>query len=441
MRLLYITPYVPYPLNNGGNQAFFTLTDLVRREHDVSVLLFIHNSKDAENVQALKKLWQNVTFYLYESERFTTHADLDKAIIDSMPFWDRTLCRMFTYLRQSLKRKVKRRVVKYTVSSPDWLLDGDLVRTRSTLFMRTDDLVPGFCSYVQKIASKGFDAVQVEFYDYLPLVFFFPEKIKKVFVHHEIRFVRNENELHLFKESFPSDILRFEKEKAQEVFYLSKFDKIVTLTEIDKEILSGYVPKEKIIVSPAITHTVEFERKEFRKATELVFTGSGAHFPNVDAMVWFCRCVVPQLRKSLPAVPKINVVGQWDDDLKRGLQAICPELHFPGYVEDLQTFLNGKLSIVPVRIGSGMRMKILDSIFAATPMVTTSKGCEGLPMVDGENCLIADDEKTFAQAVCRLMDDAELQEKLANAAQHSKTNMLDEQELFQRRLSVYPSNA
>ena len=438
MKLLYITPYVPYPLNSGGNQAFFTLTNLVRQKHEVSILLFAHTNKEEEHIAKLKELWPNVTFYVYKGDRQQIAEEEVKqnVLINAMPWTDRTACRFFSYLQSSMKRKIKRRMQK-AASKSVVAFDVDFVRHHSTLFMGTEDLVPGFCSYVKEVAAKGFDAIQVEFYDYLPLVFFFPQNVRKVFIHHELRFVRNSNEMGLYQELTPSDILLFEKEKAQELFYLWCYDAVVTLTKIDKDILSEYIPEKKLFVSPAITQTVALEHKTFRPARELVFVGSGAHFPNADAMVWFCKEVYPILKTKLPEPLRVNVVGQWDSGLKSNLKEACPDVFFPGFVDDLQAFLNGKISIVPIRIGSGMRMKILDSVFAATPIITTSKGCEGLPMVDGENCLIADDADAFADAICRMVDDTKLQEQLAVAAQHSKTNMLNERELLELRLAVY----
>lgn len=438
MKLLYITPYIPYPLNSGGNQAFFTLTNLVRQKHDLSVLLYAHSSKEKENVEKLKELWPNVTFYIYEGARpsiETEESEIARAI-ENMGWKDRKACHMFSYFQNSMKRKINRRVRKFgqTKLSEQAV---DFVKNHSTLYMGTDDLFPEFCLYVKEVAAKGFDAIQVEFYDYLPLVSFLPKEVRKVFVHHELRFIRNQNEMDLYKEVTPSDILLFGKEKAQELYYLSAFDAVVTLTKIDKDILSEYIPADKIYVSPAITQTVNLEHKTFSPASDLVFVGSGAHFPNADAMVWFCKEVYPILKNKFKKNPRINIVGQWASSLKSGLQKSCPEVHFPGFVDDLQAFLNGKISIVPIRIGSGMRMKILDSVFAATPIVTTSKGCEGLPMIDGENCLIADDANSFAEAVSRMQDDVQLQERLAVAAQQSKTNMLNERELLELRLAVY----
>ena len=446
MKLLYIIPYVPFPLDSGGNQAFFTLADHVRNQYDLSVLLYAHHKKEMEYIEELKKLWPNVTFHIFDD--VARHKEREQDYIDfstyeGMTWKERKSCQFFQYLRNSMNRKIKRHINKANYRKTISVTDAtagcgtDLVKDNSTLFKHTKDLTLEFCDFVRETADKDFDVIQVEFYEYLPIVYLLPPKAKKIFVHHEIRFVRNENEIQLFQKPLTTDRLRLEEEKALELGALSAYDAIITLTDIDKKILSKYIPEEKIYSSPAITHVTPQELKSFKPASELVFIGSGSHFPNADGMVWFCKEVVPALLRKGIQLPIIHVTGKWEDGMMNIMQAACPTIHFAGYIEDLPSFLNGKISIVPIRIGSGMRMKILDSVFAAAPLVTTAKGCEGLPFVNGENCLIADTAEEFSEAVTRVLSNQHLQEQIALNAQSTKTGMLNEETLFQKRIGVY----
>lgn len=430
MKILYIVPYVPYPLNSGGNQAFFAITDRVRKHHDLSVLLYAHNGNDRANIDALKKLWNDVEFYVYD-ENEKKQENSDEKPFANMSWRDRTSCRLFLSIAQSMYRKIGRRQYRYKNKQED------MVRNRSTLFATSNDLNADFCRYVQETAAKGFDVIQIEFYEYLPLVHLLPKEVKKIFVHHEVRFVRNENELQLFNSQQPTDLILFQREKAFELSCLSAYDAIITLTETDKSILSQYLQPKKIFVSPAVINIASFEQKPFKPATELVFIGSGDHFPNADAMIWFSKEIVPVLQSRMEKIPQLNIVGMWRKDLKENILSIFPQANFTGYIEDLPSFLNGKISVVPVRIGSGMRIKILDTVFASAPLVTTTKGCEGLPMVSRENCLIADDPEGFADAIIEILTDKNLQERLSNNASQAKTGMLNKEELIEKRLSVY----
>ena len=433
MKLLYISAWIPYPLTSGGSQAFFMMADNVRKRHDLSVLLYVHFEEEKQHIEELKKLWPDVTFYIFDDETehefLMNHPELSPYC--GMSRKDRMQCKSYNYLLHSMQRKIARKRRKCDAKHDDF------VRSNSTLFMENVDLAPSFCSYVNDIASQGFDIVQIEFYEYLPLVYALPEHCKKVFVHHELRFIRNEIEVRMFKTMLPIDIMLMEKKKAEELAALSAYDAVVTLTDIDRDILKDYLPENKLFTSPAITQTVALEPMPFKPVNGVAFVGNGVHFPNVDGMIWFCSEILPIIRAKGINIPTIYVTGNWDTKSKRRLKKLCPEITFTGFIDDLQSFLNGKLSVVPIRIGSGMRMKLIDTACAGAPIVTTSKGCEGLPFVNGKNCLIADSAEDFAEAVARMLADETLQQTLAVNAQSSQSNMLNENELLEKRIAVY----
>lgn len=447
MKILYILPWVPYPLNNGGNQAFYMMTDAARELHQVSLLLYIHNADERERAEHLMKLWQNVTFFLFDTrEEARIKGEMQSSPYASMPWLNRKVCEFLDYWHHSTKRKLDRRKWHHALQQLSHAKSkacaatalASFVRANSNLFhQKNNDLTSAFCEYVREVAAMGFDIVQVEFYEYLPLIYMLPTNCKRVFVHHELRFVRNENELSLLQNPLPTDILILEEEKAKELVALKQYDTVITLTDIDRKLLIQYLPENKIYVSPAITNNVNQEKKRFQVAQELVFVGSGSHFPNADGMIWFCSQVLPILRQRQGSIPRIHITGHWRRELKAYVKRQCPEAVFDGFVDDLPTFINGKISIVPIRIGSGMRMKILDSVSAAAPLVTTSKGCEGLPIEHRQHCLIADTPETYADALIEILADKKLQQSLATKAQDVNNTMLKDAELIQQRLAIY----
>ena len=112
-------------------------------------------------------------------------------------------------------------------------------------------------------------------------------------------------------------------------------------------------------------------------------------------------------------------------------------LELPGFVEDLHEYLRGSVFLVPIRIGSGMRMKILDAIASRAPIVTTTKGCEGLDFVSGTECLVADDAEAFAESVVRLLGDVPGQERMAMQAEEKLSRIYDPARMLDRRMAVY----
>lgn len=427
MKLLFILP-VPYPLNSGGNQAVYAMIDSIRKDHEVS-LLFEVNSHLKSVVNDLRERWDNVVFYEY----YQKDCDVPYSELYQFAFTKPSglYYRFLSAASRSVNRK-KRRLEKAGAQ------DVDFVRVHSALYEQFGVFKVGFLEYVYKVARNGFDLVQVEFFQYLPLIYLLPEDVITVFVHHELRFMRNQNEIALFSEEKISDQYRYKMEKGQELAALRAYSYIITLTEVDRHILQCNLRQENIYASPAVIH-VDKERGEFAfhpSQRELVFVGSGSHFPNLDAMHWFCSEVIPFLRKE-----KIDfvlyIVGEWNISWFSSFLTDYPEVKFAGFVKDLTSFLSGKISVVPIRIGSGMRMKILDAVKARSPFVTTSKGVEGLDFENNKDCLIANDAVTFTKCIVTLLKNEAEQQSLSETAFYSLRQKYNTEEMIKYRKKLY----
>ena len=179
-------------------------------------------------------------------------------------------------------------------------------------------------------------------------------------------------------------------------------------------------------------------KKTFKPVTNhvLTFVGSENHNPNLDAATWFCKEIAPLLRKKNFQFT-FKLIGSWHGKYIKYLQKICPELKLTGFVENLYDAINGSIAIVPIRIGSGMRMKILDAIQSETPFVTTSKGCEGLDFSNGKECLIADTPQDFADAIINISDNTDMQEKMIKNARTKLNTIYQPQEMLNKRMNIY----
>ncbi|MCD8318030.1 MAG: glycosyltransferase family 4 protein [Paraprevotella sp.] len=439
MRILFILPYVPYPLNSGGNQATFNMLDCIRKEHEVSIVTYVKTEEAEQGMHALRKIWPDVDFYPFINPHLTSRLHEDQDELENMP---RTFAyRFFDAIRRSMERKIDRRIKRYRWLQSQGMVKSverkDFVRLHSCLFQSMPGTVfpIDFHDFVYETARRGFDLIQVEFYECLPLVHLLPEKAVKVFVQHEIRYVRNRNELDLFQEVKPNDLLLFNLLKDVEQKALSHYDKIIALTETDRQIMQADIPTADVYVSPAAVAAPKTDPL-FQPGKDLIFIGNGAHFPNADGLVWFSKEVMPVLnRKGVET--KVYIVGVWNEEIQQKIKGLAHEVEFTGFVDDLQGFANGKVSIVPIRIGSGMRMKILDSIFAASPVVTTSKGSEGLPLTDREDCLIADTPEDFASAIAQLLNRQDLQKQLADRSLDKFKDMFNTSDMQKRRMELY----
>ena len=149
-----------------------------------------------------------------------------------------------------------------------------------------------------------------------------------------------------------------------------------------------------------------------RQPATLLFFGTLNYNPNLDGLLWFCREVLPLVRNAVPDV-RLEIVGKNPPPAVAALQAI-PGVELFGFVPDIRTKLwSSALSIVPLHVGGGTRLKILEALAAECPVVSTTVGVEGLDLVPSRDLLVADTAADFAARVIQLLEDPSLRLQLA----------------------------
>jgi glycosyltransferase involved in cell wall biosynthesis len=148
----------------------------------------------------------------------------------------------------------------------------------------------------------------------------------------------------------------------------------------------------------------------------LVFTGSMDWLPNEDAMRFFIDDILPIVKQRIPDV-HLTIVGRNPYPSLVELAERDPALTVTGRVDDVRRYIEEAVAfIVPIRIGGGTRLKIYEAMAMEKPVISTTIGAEGLPVRDGAQLLIADDAGTFAEAVMKVLSDAEFATRLGNNA-------------------------
>lgn len=332
---------------------------------------------------------------------------------------------------------MRRQIVNMGVDMESGL---DPVRENSALLRSVfEPLESGYAQYICQVIKQGYDIIQVEFYELISVGYLLPENVQTIFVHHELRYVRNANEMSLFEEMTDEDRMLFSVAKDYERAALLKYKHVIALTEVDRQLLIDFLGrKERIYASPAVVQMSDTSIEEFTPAIthRLTFVGSGDHYPNLDAITWFCKEVAPYLHKQGFSFD-FRVAGRWDCSHIVRLSSVCPEIKFVGYMEDLSDFLKGSIALVPIRIGSGLRMKILDAVSLGIPFVTTSKGVEGISFNDNEECLKADTAMDFADAIIRLANDSNMQCRLVLQAKRKLEDLYDWKKMLEQRIAIY----
>lgn len=155
-------------------------------------------------------------------------------------------------------------------------------------------------------------------------------------------------------------------------------------------------------------------------AHDLLFIGKMDYRPNVDAVLWFAREVWPLIRKRHPSA-SWAIVGKRPHSR---LRALCGQsgIRVTGSVPDVKPYLaGGRVYVMPFRIGSGTRLKLIEAFAAGLATVSTTVGAEGYPLVAGQHLLIADKPEEFASAVGRLLQDEKERARLGIAGRQFAT--------------------
>src|SRR6185437_13822916 len=135
-----------------------------------------------------------------------------------------------------------------------------------------------------------------------------------------------------------------------------------------------------------------------------VFVGSMDWMPNSEGILWFVREVLPVIRRRLPEC-SLTVVGRKPSEEILQLANDDPHITVTGTVPDVRPYLwQSSVSIVPLRIGGGTRLKIYEAMAARSPVVSTTIGAEGLTVSDGEDIRLADTSESFARICVELLE-------------------------------------
>jgi glycosyltransferase involved in cell wall biosynthesis len=186
-----------------------------------------------------------------------------------------------------------------------------------------------------------------------------------------------------------------------------RFDLVVAVSRDDAETIRRDYGVETAADVPTGVDT-EFFRPAGGVEAEphsLVFTGSMDWLPNEDAIQFFTREILPLVRERVPGV-KLTVVGRKPYASLVELAKRDPSVVVTGRVEDVRPYMERAAGyVVPIRVGGGTRLKIYEAMAMERPVVSTTVGAEGLPLRDGEDLLLADTPRAFADAVVRVLTD------------------------------------
>jgi sugar transferase (PEP-CTERM/EpsH1 system associated) len=372
MKIAFLAARPPYPLDGGGRIRTFHLLKEVSREHDVTLITATAGPADEsalsavqEAIPRIRALSANVGF----ERSWRRYFRALRNPIDSLPYtWTRYRHPRFTALVRETLRKDRYDVVH--------------------------------CDHVQ--VAHTLEGLTT------------PPRLLNA---HNIETKIVQRLGHQTRVGWRRLAIRWQAAKTlkAERRALQLFDRCVAVSDEDAAELRRMAPGTAVSVVPnGVDLTYFTPRPGAGGMDDIVFPGAMDWLPNIDGVSFFVREVLPRIKQRHPRALFWIVGRNPSDQLVRRLAG--DSVRFTGSVDDVRPHLRqARAVVVPLRIGGGTRLKILEAWALGKPVVSTTLGAEGLPDADGENIALADTPDIFAERVVGLLNDADACERLGAA--------------------------
>ena len=366
MRILFLSPTVPFPLTDGGRIRVFNLLKQIAAKSDVTLLALETQPTDAEGVAQLQQLGIQVH------------------LIPNAP----TLPPLsFSTLLKAFLRRQPITVARY-----------DLPTYRQ--------------KFKELLATGAFDLVHYEMFHTAQ---FYPEaRLPSVLSQQNVdsaiwRRLCDETVNPLYKFAYWTQQLAFQR---YERVLSPKFDAVTCTSDIDAPVFQRHCTRDAIEIIPNGVDVTHYQPDFSAEASaHLIYIGSMDWYPNEDAVGFFADEVLPRIQERVPDV-RFSIVG---GNPSARVQKLAERkgVVVTGRVPEIKPyFAEATVFVVPLRIGSGTRLKILEALAMGKAIVSTSVGAEGLDLKDSAEIFIADEPEAFADAVTRLLTDASLRRRI-----------------------------
>lgn len=372
MRILWVKVGGLWPVNSGGRLRSFHILSELSRQHDITLM--------------------------------TTHAPGEdpRELSDQLPRCEK--------------------IISIPYVAPKWnSLRFLLVLVRSWFSRMPVDVwkysVPDLRAEIERFLSAG--AVDLCIADFLVAMPNIPDGGRTPIVHfsHNVEHMIWKRLCMLERRPWRRVLLEIEwrKMRRYEARACRKADLTIAVSAQDRGLLEANAPGARIReIATGVDVDYFAPQGTQEDPMHLVFTGSMDWHPNEDAILYFINDILPRIRRELPQVT-LSVVGR---NPSGQLQTVAAGagVEVTGTVVDVRPYVDAAaVYVVPLRIGGGTRLKIFEALSMGKVVVSTSVGAEGLPLVDGQHFVRADDPASFAAAVVSLLGDQARRRALGSA--------------------------
>ncbi|MBI5878480.1 MAG: glycosyltransferase [Chloroflexi bacterium] len=236
------------------------------------------------------------------------------------------------------------------------------------------------------------------------------------------------------------DAREHERWRRYEIAASKRADALIAVSETDAAYFRAALPGKPVFVVPNGVDTAHLQPRQRAAGARLLYTGSMNYAPNVDAVCWFCEEIFPAIRRARPDAE--FVIAGRDPTTEVKALATIDGVRVTGRVDDMRPYYaDAAVFVVPLRAGSGTRLKILEAMAMGLPVVTTTIGCEGLDVSHDRDLLIADTPGAFATAVNAALADPDVCARLGTHARQTVLQNYSMQAIDARLSETYQSIA
>ena len=366
MKILFLSPTVPFPLTDGGRIRVFNLLKQIAQKNKVTLLALETQLTDADGVAELQQL--GIQVHLVPNAQTLPRVSFHTLI---KAFFRRQPITVVRYDVPAYRQKIRELIAEQIFD----LVHYEMFHTAQ---FHTETNLPGVLSQ-QNVDSAIW------------------------------RRLCSETANPFYKFAYWTQQLAFQR---YERLLSPKFDAVTCTSDIDAAVFQQHCTTDAIEIIPNgvdITHYLPDFTSE--APAHLIYIGSMDWYPNEDAVGFFADEVLPLIQEKVSNVT-FSIVGGNPSARVRKL-AEREGVVVTGRVPEIKPyFAEATVFVVPLRIGSGTRLKILEALAMGKAIVSTTVGAEGLDLRDGEEIFIADEPTAFADAVTRLLMDSELRRRI-----------------------------
>ncbi|PIP53388.1 hypothetical protein COX08_01230 [Candidatus Beckwithbacteria bacterium CG23_combo_of_CG06-09_8_20_14_all_34_8] len=367
MKILMLTPYLPYPLLSGGQIRTYNLLKNLKDNHEITLFSLI---KD-------------------ESER-KYKKELDK------------FCKKVVLLKRTKNPWDLRNILVAGFTAYPFLVTRNMPLSASRLI-------------VKELSRQSYDLIHVETFYMMPNI---PAtKIPTLLVEQTIEYLGYQNYAQKSKlwPVKPLLYLDIAKIKYWEKYYWEKANRLVTMSDEDRQFIQSEIGNSQQI--DVVANGVDMDYFKLTKIKRpsnptVLFVGTFKWLPNADAVEFLVEKIWPLIIKQISNA-KLHIVG-FSPSKKILSYAKNDSITVSGNISDIRdAYGQAHVLLAPVRSGKGTRYKVLEAMATGLPIVGTKLSVEGLPVKSGSDVLISDTDQGLAEKTIQLLKDRQLQEKLA----------------------------